>query len=179
MSTTRKWSGAGKALLVMSILSTLVASASERTRALPRISLADPRGVAHRLDALAAERPLILIVTAPIADTERDQRGWDEALEATRPREATARVVFLEDLSQSWFPGIARRAMRDAFDPAGTLVLIDEDGGARRALAVEEGTTVVLVYEGGGRFVASYVDGPTREAVARAWKQVGPATPRR
>lgn len=156
--------------LAIGLLTTIAVLADDRPRTLPALSLADPRGQQHRLEALG-DRPLILVVTAPIAETEAAQRGWDEALDATRPREATARVVFLEDLSQSWFPSIARRAMRDAFDPAGTLVLVDEDGGARRSLRVEPGSTVVLVFERGGRLVARHAEAPARASAAAAWRE--------
>jgi len=73
---------AGRALLVVSaVLTTLVVSAGERALALPPLTLADPRGVPHRMDELTSGgRPVILIVTAPTLAAESDQRGWDEAL---------------------------------------------------------------------------------------------------
>lgn len=162
-------------LVVAAALSTLVASASERAMVLPHLTLADPRGALHRVEELGAGgRPVILIVSAPTAALESGQRGWDEALQATHPQGAGARIVFLEDLSQSWFPGTARDAMRESFDPtSGPLVLIDEDGRARRALSVDEDATVVLVYDARGRLAGAHVDRPTRAAAARAWEQAG------
>lgn len=166
MKTTNR---TARALLLIALMLTTLVSAAEPAQTLPRLRLADPRGAVHRLDELG---PVILVVSAPTADAEADQRDWDEALAATRPASADARVVFVEDLSQSWFPELAREAMRDAFDPArGPLVLIDEDGGARRALHVDEDATVVLVYDGRGRLVATHTDGPGRQAAADAWKR--------
>jgi hypothetical protein len=164
---------AGRALLIASLaLTTLVTSAGEPSRALPHLSLADPRGVLHRIDELTASGPVILVVSAPTASTEGDQRGWDEVLAATRPSRTSAQIVFVEDLSQSWFPTIARDAMREAFDPTrGPLVLIDEDGRARRALRVDEDATVVLVYDARGRLAAAHPEAPTRLDAQHVWEQ--------
>lgn len=170
MTTARSNRDRLRHALAITLLSAAAVLGDDRPRALPALTLADPRGTRHRLDALG-DRPLILVVTAPIAEAESAQRGWDEALRAARPADATGRVVFLEDLSQSWFPSIARKAMEDAFDPAGTLVLVDEDGRARRALEVATESTVVLVFERGGRLAARHREAPGRASAAAAWRE--------
>jgi hypothetical protein len=125
------------------------------------------------LDALIeGGRGVILVVTAPTVDQEKAQRGWDEALIAARPASAAARVVFLEDLSQSWFKGVARAAMRKDFVPGREpLLLIDEDGAARESLGVGKGATVVLVFDARGALVATHDEAPSAPAATRCWQE--------
>lgn len=167
---------ARKVILVL-ILSLLLgafgAARADGPKSLPRRSLLDPRGASHALDALTAGgRGVILVVTAPTVDQERAQRGWDEALVAARPADAAARVVFLEDLSQSWFKSVARAAMKKDFVPdREPLLLVDEDGATREALGVGKAATVVLVFDKAGALVATHTEAPSRPVAARVWAE--------
>ncbi len=161
-------------VLILSLLLGAFGSArAEPPQALPRRTLADPRGAPHALDALTAGgRGVILVVTSPTVDQEKAQRGWDDALIAARPANAAARVVFLEDLSQSWFKSIARAAMKKDFVPdREPLLLIDEDGATREALGVEKATTVVLVFDARGALVATHTEAPSQPAATRVWAE--------
>lgn len=146
-----------------------VGSALAAGRRLPDFSLRDPAGRVHTRASLAAEG-LILVVTAPTLASEDAQRGWDDHLRAARPAEVRGRVAFLEDLDQSWFPDMAVRAMRETYDPGSDpVLLLDRKGAIRRALGVERGATVLLVYDAAGERCHRDAGAPSAAGARRAW----------
>lgn len=145
---------------------------------LPDFHLKDPAGREHtRAEVLT--KGVVLVVTAPTVDNEDDQRGWDEELRKARPADAEGRLVFVEDLSASWVPGLAlegmKREFRDGVEP---LLVVDEEGALRRALHVERGKTVVLVYDAAGKLVHDETGDPAAHRAARTWASL-PAAARR
>lgn len=141
---------------------------------LPDFRLEDPAGVVHTRATLASGG-LVLVVTAPIITTERAQRGWDEHLGRERPAATAGRLVFLEDLSQSWVKPMVLIAMRREYVPGKEpVLLLDTDGAIRKALGVEKGTTTVFVFDEQGTLRATERGPPSAEAARRAWAALPP-----
>ncbi len=145
---------------------------------LPDFHLKDPAGREHTRAELLP-KGLVLVVTAPTVDNEDDQRGWDEELQKARPAGAEGRLVFVEDLSASWVPGLALQGMKREFrDGVEPLLVVDEEGALRRALHVERGKTVVLVYDAAGKLVHDETGDPAAHRAARSWAALpAPAPP--
>jgi hypothetical protein len=138
-------------------------------RRLPAFSLRDPAGATHTRERIA-QNGLVLVVTAPTAANEDVQRGWDEALRRARPQRARARLAFLEDLDQSWFPDEAIEAMREEYVAGGEpVLLLDRDGGVRRALGVAVDATVVLAFDAQGTLRHAEPAAPSAAGARRAW----------
>ena len=116
-------------------------------KALPSFTLADPSGEEHSSRELAA-KGLILVVTTPTMDQGDAQKAWSKALGESRPSGSEVRLVFLQDMSQSWFEDTVRERLREEHeaDEGSTLLLLDEEGEVRAKLGVPEDATQVLVY---------------------------------
>ncbi len=139
---------------------------------LPLFALKDPHDNRHERDQLLEHGGLLVVVTAPTVDDGRAQEAWNAALAATAP--ANARWVFLEDLSQSEFKRAATDRMAEEFDPdRAPLLLVDTDGAVRRGMEVDEGQTVVLVYDQAGNLVFAETGQPSQERARRAWASLG------
>lgn len=135
---------------------------------LPLFALKDPHDNQHERDQLLEHGGLLVVVTAPTVDDGRAQEAWNAALAATAP--ANARWVFLEDLSQSDYKRAATNRMAEEFDPdRAPLLLVDTDGAVRRGMEVDEGQTVVLVYDQAGNLVFAETGEPSQERARRAW----------
>lgn len=162
--------GVARASWLLVLLLAGAAGAGEGFAArLPDFHLKDPAGREHtRAEVLT--KGVVLVVTAPTVDNEDDQRGWEEELRKARPAGAEGRLVFVEDLSASWVPGLALQGMRREFrDGVEPLLVVDEEGALRRALRVERGKTVVLVYDARGQLVHDETGGPAAHRAARTW----------
>lgn len=139
---------------------------------LPLFALKDPHDNRHERDQLLEQGGLLVVVTAPTVDDGRAQEAWNAALAATAP--ASARWVFLEDLSQSESKRAATNRMAEEFDPdRAPLLLVDTDGAVRRGMEVAEGQTVVLVYDQAGNLVFAETGEPSQERARRAWASLG------
>lgn len=162
--------------LVLSLLvgtTMTVGALADHARPLPDFSLRDPAGRLHTRESLAS-RGLVLVVTAPVLASQDDQRAWDAHLRAARPEDAGARLAFSEDLAQSWFPGRALAAMREAYDPdEEPVLLLDARGRLRRALKVDEGLTVLVAFDAVGSRRYCYSGSPSAAAARRAWAAAG------
>lgn len=162
--------GVTRAPMILALLLAGAAVGGEGfARQLPDFQLKDPAGREHTRAELLP-KGLVLVVTAPTVDNEEDQRGWDQELRKARPADAEGRLVFVEDLSASWVPELALQGMRREFrDGVEPLVVVDEEGALRRALHVERGATVVLVYDAAGRLVHDETRDPAAHRAARTW----------
>jgi len=169
-------------LLAAALVGPAAAAAGDEEYApeLPEASLEDPLGTQLSLRELARARGgLVLVVTAPTLANEDAQEGWDEHLRAARPAEDLGRLVFLQDMEPSWFEDTALERMREAYDPDDEpILLIDPEGDVRAALGVEEDETVVLVYDGAGRFVRAEEGEPSRSRARRLWRALAEANGR-
>lgn len=140
-----------------------------KPRRLPDFSLRDPVGRLHTRATLARDG-VVLVVTAPTVSEEDAQRGWDAQLRKARPRAVGPRLVFVEDLDQSWFPDMAVEAMKESYVPGqDPVLLLDRRGSLRRALGVGEGATVVLVFDARGLLVHAERGEPATAAARRVW----------
>lgn len=138
-------------------------------RELPRFALRDPFGERHESERVA-ERGLIVVVTAPTFKNRKAQVGWAEHLLKSRP-EGNEALVFLEDMSASWFDERAREEMRKEDDPdEPPLLLLDEDGALRKRLGAKKGETVVLVYGADHELRRVEREKPTRARAERLWE---------
>lgn len=121
---------------------------------LPALKLKDPLGQEHTQAALEA-RGAVMVVTAPTHAQGDAQQAWNAALEAARGDARGPVLVFLEDMSQSWFRPLVLSRMRESYKPgSGLLLLLDEGGVTRKALGVPENTTMAFAFAPGGRLVA-------------------------
>lgn len=57
--------------------------------------------------------------------------------------------------------------------PGAPLLLVDTDGAVRRGMEVDEGQTVVLVYDQAGNLVFAESGEPSQERARRAWASLG------
>lgn len=159
----------GLTLSLVTVLAVGVGALADRPRPLPDFALRDPAGRLHTRASLAGGG-LVLVVTAPTLASEEAQRAWDALLRGARPEGTRARIAFVEDLEQSWFPDRAVRAMRDEYDPRGpVVVLVDRAGDLRRSLRVARGRTVLLAFDASGRRRFTYGGSPKGSAARRAW----------
>jgi hypothetical protein len=156
-------------LLPFALVAIAMTHAQETGRTLPDFRLEDPAGAVHTRADLA-RGGLVLVVTAPIHKNERAQRGWDDHLGRERPQGTTAKLAFLEDMQQSWFQRVALAAMRHEYVAGNEpVLLLDHDGATRRALQVDVGLTVVLVFDATGALRATERGAPSAEAARRLW----------
>jgi hypothetical protein len=155
--------------LLVAALTGCAPQEDELARELPRFTLRDADGGQHTRDALLEEGAgLVVVVTAPTMACQEAQEGWSEALLAARPEDGL--LVFLEDLSQSWFEDTALRHLSEAYEPGEPpLILIDRDGRQRRALGVEEEATVVFVFDARGQRVHVQTEPFSAERAQAAW----------
>lgn len=145
-----------------------LADAQGIARELPALSLQDPLGTKHDVRQVA-EQGLVLVVTAATQAQGDAQEGWNEQLLATMPS-GGPRLVLLEDLGPGLFDDTARERMREEYDPhRPPLLLIDPQGQARRALGVEEDTTVVLAYRPDLKLARVERGEASRERAERLW----------
>ena len=140
---------------------------------LPDFSLKDPLDNLHTKSALNQEG-IVLVVTAPIFTNETAQRNWSESLENTKGS-SKAKLVFLEDMSPSYFKTTALNEMKKEYSAQGkTILLIDPQGELRQKLGVAEKETVVLAYDKNGKLLKAVEGSPSIEKARSLWKQVGP-----
>lgn len=184
--TGRRLRGRGRHVGYRTVLSLVVtlgltaaavaAPPASKGRRLPDFSLPDPAGQVHTRASLARDG-VVLVVTAPTLSNEDAQRGWDVQLRAARPQGSRARLAFVEDLDQSWFPDTALEAMQEDYvagqDP---VLLIDRRGALRRALGVKADETVVLVFDARGTLRGAERGDPSKEAARRVWRALPPET---
>lgn len=156
-------------------LAPLVALAADGPRVgqvLPEFALRDPAGVQFTHKKLAS-RGAVIVVTAPTLANRDAQRGWADALQKTRPQNGPF-LVFVEDMSASWFQETALERMREKYTPGQeTLLLIDPEGRVRKELDVPKGETIVLAFAAGGRLAYVEEDGPSPHRAARLWQAIG------
>jgi hypothetical protein len=137
-------------------------------RMLPEFTLQDPLGNAYTASELV-RNGLVLVVTSPILRDEMDQRGWDEQLRQAKEG-APGRLVFLQDMRQSYFKRYALSKMRKDYRAGDEpILLIDDDGSVRERLKVEPKCTVVLVYDAGRRLVYAEEGHPAAKAAKSIW----------
>ena len=144
--------------------------AHEQRVALPERTLADPLGADHALRELARVLGgLIAVVTAPTLANQAAQEGWSSAFDAGIGAER-GRVVFLQDMSVSWFADTAKERMAAETEPdANPLLLLDESGEVARALGVAEGETVLIVFDAKGNELKRSAEDPSAELADRLW----------
>ena len=138
---------------------------------LPEFSLKDPRGKAFtRKDIL--NNGAVFVVTAPILSNQQEQEDWAKYLVATKHKR-NGWLIFLQDMSPSFFKRIALNQMRKQSDPGKEpLLLIDPKGEMRRKLGVEKEATIVLVYNKKGRRVHEEKGKPSQKSASRIWKSL-------
>ncbi len=137
-------------------------------RELPRFALRDPFGERHQSERVA-EHGLIVVVTAPTFKNRKAQVGWAEHLLKTRP-EGNEALVFLQDMSASWFDERAREEMREEDDPdEPPLLLLDEEGELRKRMGAKKGETVVLVYGADHQLRRVEREDPSRARAEQLW----------
>jgi hypothetical protein len=144
-------------------------SAARFARTLPSFTLQDPLGQRHDKDTvIGGGKPVVFVVTAPTLGSGGDQKDWNDALVKSAP--AGAKVILIEDMSQSNFKGRALDRMRKDFEPNGqTLLLLDDQGTVRKQLGVGEGETVVLVYDAQGNLVHADQSDASVERARQIW----------
>ncbi len=133
---------------------------------LPVFSLIDAHGQTHASTELL-EGGLVLVVTSPTLSSQDAQEGWSEVLVKQASKELAREVVFLEDISVSWFPNKARSRMKEDSSPTEPpLLLLDEDGSLCRQLGVPEEETWLLVFDESGRLRLTWETDPSAEVIA-------------
>lgn len=147
--------GAIRAFMLVVLLALLLGSGepSARLEALPRLALLDPLG-AKFSDEDLRPRGVVVVVTAPIATQGDVQQAWHDALapHALDPRGPA--IVILEDMSQSWVRSIVIARMKAVYRPGGVVLLLDEDGAARKSFGVGENATIAFAFAPNGKLVA-------------------------
>ncbi len=137
---------------------------------LPAFSLQDPTGKIFTQKDF--NHGVILVVTAPILANESYQRGWSDMLVKTKGT-SKARVVFVEDMTPSYFKKIALNSMKKEYEPGkDPILLIDHDGALRNNLKVEEKKTIVLVYNKNGKLIYSETGKPSDERARAIWQKI-------
>ena len=135
--------------------------------ALPSLRLLDPLDTEFT-DAQLTPRGVVLVVTAPTHAQGDAQKAWGNALATHAGSKTGPVVVMLEDMSQSWFRPIVIGRMKDAYRPAGSIVLLlDESGATRKALGVAENSTVAFAFAPGGKLVAVETGAASAERALR------------
>lgn len=159
----RLMSRAAAAFLVIASTLAAAGAASPWPGALPRLKLADPLGTEFTDEQLTA-RGAVFVVTAPTLSQGDTQQGWSAAF-----KDAPAgAVVFLQDMTQSYFRPIVISRMKSAYRPGvGSVLLLDETGATRKALGVGENATVVFAFTAGGKLAAVETAGPSAERAER------------
>jgi len=144
---------------------------SEYAQSLPSFNLQDPFGKRISDDEVSPHG-VILVVSAPTARNEDEQRGWGRVLKLSR--KDGPKLVFLQDLTAARFEELARTRMKQEYQP-GTepYVLLDEDGRVRQSLGVAEGDTVVLAYDKSRRLVHVEQGSPSQERAVAIWRALG------
>lgn len=137
---------------------------------LPEFSLQDPTEKIFTQKDFS--HGIVLVVTAPILANESYQRGWSDILVKTKGS-SKARLVFIEDMTPSYFKSIALNRMKKEYvSGKEPILLIDSDGELRKKLKVEEKKTVVLVYNKNGKLIYSETDRPSDERARTIWQKV-------
>jgi len=138
---------------------------------LPEFTLKDPRGKAFsRKDIL--NNGVVFVVTAPTLSNKNVQTGWANYLKSTK-HDSKARLIFLQDMSASSFPGMALSEMKKQDDPNNDpLLLIDQEGVLRSKLGVEKEHTAVFVYNSEGKRVHEERGGPSEKSASLIWKSL-------
>jgi len=142
---------------------------------LPAFSVKDCRGKVYT-DFDFRARGLVLVVTAPTYAQGDAQKAWNRALDPLAWPEGGPYYAFLQDLSQSWFRGVALAEMRQRYDPP-PLLLVDEDGSVRAALGFPAGATLVAAYAPGGRLVGVETNGASAVRAKNLWGLARQARP--
>lgn len=143
---------------------------SDAPKRLPAFSLPDPLDKTFDIQQVVREGGAVLVVTAATKAQGDVQSAWSDHLLASMPR-GGPRLILLEDLGPSWFPDTAVGRMQEEYDPnQPPLLLIDRQSEGRKALGVEEDTTVVLVYSSDLALVHVDRGEPSRERAEKAWK---------
>lgn len=152
------------------IISPLRAGENNYSTQLPAFSLQDPAGKIFTQKDFA--HGIVLVVTAPILANESYQRGWSDILVKTKGT-SKARVVFVEDMTPSYFKKIALNSMKKEYEPGkDPILLIDHDGELRKNLRVEEKKTIVLVYNKNGKLIYSETGRPSDERARAIWHKI-------
>lgn len=145
---------AAAATLALVAVATLAAAPSPWPAALPALRLADPLGTEFTEGQWSA-RGAVVVVTAPNLSQGGAQQAWTAAFDEVKREGAAPMVVFVEDMSQSYFRPVVISRMKAAYRPgSGLLVLLDESGDAREALGVSENATVAFAFGPGGKLRA-------------------------
>lgn len=146
-----------RAVVVTLTLLSALAAAGEPTPwpgALPALKLKDPLG-REFTDAELKARGAVVVVTAPTHAQGGAQQAWNAALQAVKPGAQGPALVFVEDMSQSWFRAAVLAHMKNVYKPsAEQLLLLDEAGATRKAMGVPENATIAFAFAPGGRLVA-------------------------
>jgi hypothetical protein len=138
---------------------------------LPGFSLKDPAGKTFTDKDFGDG--VVVVVTAPILKNQKSQEGWDDDLLKAKPGSSKVKLMFLEDLSASFFKGKALKGMKKDYEPGKEpILLIDKNGKVRKSFKVPSKLTVVLVYDKSGELVYSETGKPSAQDARKIWKQI-------
>lgn len=151
------------ATLALVTFAALGAAPSPWPTVLPALRLADPLGTEFT-ESQWSTRGAVVVVSAPNVSQGGAQQAWTAAFDGLKREGAAPMVVFLEDMSQSYFRPVVVSRMKAAYRPgSGLLVLLDESGDARQALGVSENATVVFAFGPGRKLRAVETRAATAE----------------
>lgn len=131
---------------------------------LPNFELKDPAEAVHTDESLAGTAA-VFIVTIPNVKHGELQGQWKRYL--TKKEEWPAegpKLIILEDMSQSEFKDKALAKMKEKYKAgAQPILLLDNDGAARRSFRITNDETVLLIFNKEGKLVKAYDEKPTIE----------------
>ena len=135
----------------------------------PEFKLKDPAGKEFSSEKLYGENGMMIMITVPNLTQFEKQKKWEKfLLKQQWPAQNKCSCVVLQDLSQQkTFKEKARAMMYEKFAKGlDFILLIDEDGAARRRFNVQENETVILVVDRDGRVIHHESDDVESQAAA-------------
>ena len=158
-----------KTCLWLVICSLVLAAFSAQAQEVPDISLPDPRGWKHNLQALARAGGLVLVISAPTLEDRSAQEAWSKLLSDTKgPDNGT--FVMVEDMRDAFIKSIALHDMKEDWKPGDVpLLLVDNTGTLYSVLGVRSEETVVFVYDTAGKRIERYAGVPSRAQAEAIW----------
>lgn len=137
---------------------------------LPAFSLQDVAGKTYTQKNF--EKGVIIIVTAPTLSNKGAQEGWSDQLTATKSGNKRG-LILLEDMTAALFKKTALNRMKKEYKPGvEPVLLIDDTGEVRKKMGVEEGKTIVLVYDDNGKLIHTEVGKPSKSLAQALWKKL-------
>jgi hypothetical protein len=150
----------------------LLTAVSASAKAVPDMTLPDPRGGRHNLKALAGAGGLVLVISDPTLEDRSAQEAWSKFLADTRGANRGT-FVMVEDMGEAFFKSIALHEMKEDWRPGDVpLLLVDNENTLNVALGVHSEETVVFAYGKTGTLVQRYAGTPSESQARAIWKSI-------